>query len=120
MLEHVIVSTREQAGWYIPWFVAEASYHSPEDFSCPPLREAQRSLGQSGVALEGPDTDTLTSAYRQNNGQGVHLNDAGLKAHGLLWAQAVELYLDQRSSLARLAAAQSRANHSMQLANSLA
>lgn len=94
MLEHIILSTRNQAGWEIPWFVAQVSYHTPADPSCPPLREAQRSLWQSGIALEGPDTDTLTSAYRQDNGKGVHLNDAGLKAHGLLWAHRVELYLD--------------------------
>ena len=94
MLEKIILSTRSQAGWEIPWFVAEVSYHTPEDTSSPPIREAQRGLWQSGIAFEGPDTDTLTSAYRQNNGKGIHLNDAGLKAHGLLWAHSVELYLD--------------------------
>ncbi|MEO6911936.1 MAG: sialate O-acetylesterase [Edaphobacter sp.] len=95
MLKQVILATRKQAGWDIPWFVAEASYHSPADMSSPPIRAAQRSLWESGVALEGPDTDTLTMQYRQNNGKGVHFNDAGLKAHGLLWARAVEAYLDK-------------------------
>jgi hypothetical protein len=80
MLEHVILSTRKQAGWDIPWFVAEASYGTPEIPSWPPVREAQRSLWLSGVALPGPDTDTLGSPYRQNNGKGVHFSDAGLKA----------------------------------------
>jgi hypothetical protein len=95
MLEHVILTTRKQAGWDIPWFVAQASYHTPEDTSTPPIREAQRSLWQAGIALEGPDTDTLTAAYRQNNGKGTHLNDAGLKLHGQMWAHQVELYLDE-------------------------
>lgn len=95
MLREVILATRKQAGWNIPWFVAEASYHSPSDMACPPIRAAQRSMWDSGVALEGPDTDTLTAQYRQNNGKGVHFNDAGLKAHGLLWARAVEAYLDK-------------------------
>jgi hypothetical protein len=94
MLEHLILAVRGQAGWKIPWFVAQASYHTPEDTSCPPIREVQRNLWQSGVALQGPDTDTLTARYRQNNGKGTHFNDAGLKAHGLLWAQAVEAYLN--------------------------
>jgi hypothetical protein len=94
MLERVILATRSQAGWNIPWFVAQATYHTPEDISCPPIREAQRSLWQSGVALQGPDTDALTAKYRQNNGKGTHMNDAGLKAHGQLWAQQVELCLD--------------------------
>jgi len=96
MLEHVILSTRKQAGWDIPWFVAQASYGKPEIPSWQPVREAQQSLWESGIALQGPDTDTLTAPYRQNNGKGVHFNDAGLKAHGLLWAQAVERYLDAK------------------------
>jgi len=98
MLEHVIQSTRKDAGWDIPWFVAEVSYHTPEDTSVPALRAAQSSLWSSGVALQGPDTDTLGTAYRQNNGKGIHFSDAGLKAHGLLWAQAVEVYLDRELS----------------------
>jgi hypothetical protein len=94
MLEEVILATRRQARWEIPWFVAQATYHTPEDTSCPPIREAQRSLWQDGVALEGPDTDTLTAKYRQNNGKGTHMNDLGLKTHGQMWAERVELYLD--------------------------
>ncbi len=94
MLEHIILSARKQAGWDMPWFVAQVSYHNPEDPSNPAIRNAQKSLWTSKVALQGPDTDTLTAAYRQNNGKGTHFNDAGLKAHGLLWAEAVEAWLD--------------------------
>ena len=94
MLEHIIQETRRQAGWNIPWFVALATYHTPDDTSCPPIREAQHKLWQNGLALQGPDTDTLKAPYRENHGKGTHLNDAGLKAHGLLWAQSVEIYLD--------------------------
>ncbi len=61
MLEHLILAVRRGAGWNVPWFVAQATYHTPEDTSCPPIREAQRSLWQDGIALEGPDTDTLTA-----------------------------------------------------------
>ena len=95
MLEQVIACSRKEAGWHIPWFVAQASYHTPEDPSTLEIRQVQRSLWQSGTALQGPDTDTLTALYRQDNGRGTHFNDAGLKAHGLLWAQAVEEWLDQ-------------------------
>jgi len=94
MLEHVILSARREAGWNIPWFVAQATYHTPDDVSCPPIRDAQRSLWLDGIAAQGPDSDALTAAYRQNNGTGTHFNEAGLKAHGLLWAAAVERYLD--------------------------
>jgi len=82
----IIHASRKQAGRDFRWFVAQATYHTPEDPSCPPIRDAQRSLWQPDLAIEGPDTDTLISPYRQNGGKGTHFNDAGLKAHGLLWA----------------------------------
>jgi len=94
MLRTVIGRSRREAGWDFPWFVAQASYHTPEDPSCPPLREAQRSLWQSGVALPGPDTDQLTGDNRQNQGKGVHFSDKGLQAHGRLWADKVAAWLE--------------------------
>lgn len=72
MLESIILSSRKQAGWDIPWFVAEVSYHSPDDPLNPALREVQQNLWKSHVALQGPDTDALTAEYRQNNGKGTH------------------------------------------------
>jgi hypothetical protein len=94
MMVNLIRASRKEAGWDFPWFVAQATYHTPDDPSCPPIRDAQRSLWQSDLAIEGPDTDTLTAPYRQNGGKGTHFNDAGLKAHGLLWADKVSQYLD--------------------------
>jgi hypothetical protein len=94
MMVTVIRTSRKQAGWDFPWFVAQATYHTPDDPSCPPIRDAQRSLWQPDLAIQGPDTDTLTAPYRQNGGKGTHFNDAGLKAHGLLWADKVSQYLD--------------------------
>ena len=29
-LSHIIQKSQQQAGWYFPWFVAQASYHNPE------------------------------------------------------------------------------------------
>jgi hypothetical protein len=94
MMVTLIQASRKQAGWDFPWFVAQATYHTPDDPSCPPIRDAQRSLWQGDLAIEGPDTDALTAPYRQNGGKGTHFNDAGLKAHGLLWADKVSQYLD--------------------------
>lgn len=95
MMIELIRDSRKNAVWSFPWIVAEATYHTPKDPSDPDIEQAQRSLWQRGIALEGPNTDTLGSEYRQNHGAGVHFSDAGLKAHGALWAQSVELYLDK-------------------------
>jgi hypothetical protein len=94
MMVTIIRASRKEAGWNFPWFVAQASYHTPDDPSCTPIRDAHRSLWQPDLAIEGPDTDTLTATNRQNGGKGTHFNDAGLKAHGLLWAGKVSQYLD--------------------------
>jgi hypothetical protein len=93
MMVTIIQASHKQAGWDLPWFVAQATYHTPDDPSSPPIRDAQRSPWPD-LAIEGPDTDTLASPYRQNSGKGTHFNDAGLKAHGLLWADKVSQYLD--------------------------
>jgi hypothetical protein len=89
LMEIVIRKSRDEAGWEFPWFVAQASYHTPGDPSCPPIRDAQRSLWTAGIAFEGPDTDQLVGDDRQNGGAGVHFSDAGLKAHGRLWADKI-------------------------------
>lgn len=94
MLVGVIRASRKSAGWDFPWMTAEATYHTPQDPGSPEFEAAQQSLWQEGLALEGPNTDTLGSDYRQNGGKGVHFSDAGLKAHGALWAESVERYID--------------------------
>lgn len=90
LLEKLIRATRRQAGWQIPWFVAQATYHSEKDPADEEFRAAQRGVCDDGYALPGPDTDALRADYRH----GVHLNDKGLKAHGRLWAEKVSAYLD--------------------------
>lgn len=96
MMTQLITSARRDAGWDFPWFVALATYHSPSDTSAPEIRDAQRSLWTGGLALQGPDTDTLTGLNRQNNGKGVHLSAEGLQAHGRMWAERVSAWLDDQ------------------------
>jgi len=94
MMVGLIQATRAAAAWNIPWITAVATYHTPQDQGSPEFQAAQRSLWTERIALEGPNTDTLGPEYRQNGGKGVHMSDAGLKAHGAMWAEAVERYLD--------------------------
>jgi hypothetical protein len=95
-LQRVIETSRAAAGWRVPWFVAQVSYHTPEDQGSPELRAAQKSLVTDGLALAGPNTDELGPEYRQDNGRGIHMNPRGLKRHGELWAQLVGAWLDQQ------------------------
>lgn len=94
MMVELIKASRKDAGWNFPWFVAEATYQ-PTAPSAPGIEAAQRSLWRRGLAYEGPNTDTLGAAYRQNQGRGVHFSAQGLQRHGEMWAQKVAMYLDR-------------------------
>jgi len=85
LLANVIRGSQEQAGWEIPWFVAQVSYWSPTEPSAKPVRLAQKKLWDLGIAHEGPDTDTLTG----DNRYGAHMTAKGLVAHGKMWAKIV-------------------------------
>jgi hypothetical protein len=94
-LEKIIRESRAQAGWNIPWIVAQVSYHVPGDESSPDIRHAQESLWKDGIALEGPDTDALQGELRERNGQGVHFSEKGLRVHGEKWAEKVLAWINE-------------------------
>ena len=95
-LGDVIRSARDAAGWEMPWFVAQVSYHTPDDPGSEDIRLAQAALWREGVALEGPDTDALTGPMRDGGGKGVHFSGDGQRAHGRLWAEKVGAWLEGR------------------------
>ena len=94
-LTAIIEASKREAGWEFPWVVAQVSYHSPAAPSHASTREAQKWLWEQGVALEGPDTDTLGGDHRDGGGQGIHFSPKGLKAHGRMWAEKVGAYLER-------------------------
>jgi hypothetical protein len=91
----VILASKAAARWEFPWFVAQVSYHNPEKPSFASTRDAQQLLWKQGIALEGPDTDTLIGDHRDYHGQGIHFSPKGLRAHGVMWAEKVSTYLHQ-------------------------
>jgi hypothetical protein len=95
-LEQLILDSRKETGWSIPWFVAQASSHGPKDSSSAEIRDAQKALWDAGIALPGPDTDTLTGDLREKNGQGVHFSGKGLREHGRLWAEKVGPWVEHQ------------------------
>jgi hypothetical protein len=95
LMEILIGASRRDAGWALPWFVAMASYHSPEDPGSEDIRAAQRSLWERNIALEGPDTDALGGTFRDLDGRGVHFNSTGLRSHAGLWRAKVIPWLEK-------------------------
>ncbi len=98
LMTAVIRESRKQAGWDFPWFVAQVSYHNPGRPSFPTVRAGQQKLWDAKVALQGPDTDTLTGDNRDGGGKGIHFSGKGLRAHGKLWADKVGAYLDKAAA----------------------
>jgi hypothetical protein len=95
LLTIVIKESKRQAGWEFPWFVAKVSYHNPDKPKHENMRDAHQRIWDLGLALPGPDTDTLTGDNRDHEGKGIHFSPKGLKAHGEMWADKVGEYLDK-------------------------
>ena len=93
-MEELIRGTRHEVGWEFPWFVAQVSYHTPDDAASPDIRAAQRALWKSAVAVEGPDSDALVGDLRDGGGKGVHFSGRGLREHASRWADKVAPWLD--------------------------
>jgi hypothetical protein len=95
-LETIIADSREEIGWNAPWFVAQVSYHNPDDTGTPDIPAAQKAVCDDGFAFPGPDTDVLTGKMREKNGEGIHLSAEGLKAHAQLWMDKVAPWLERQ------------------------
>jgi hypothetical protein len=95
-LEQLILDSRKETGWNIPWFVAQASSHGAKDSSSAEIRAAQKALWDAGTALAGPDTDALAGDLRERSGQGVHFSGKGLREHGRLWAEKVGPWVEHQ------------------------
>ena len=96
-LTQLIERTRDETGWSVPWFVAQATYHVPGDESDPNIRSAKAALWKKGVALEGPDTDQFKGKLRERDGQGVHFSGPGLEAHADAWFDKVSPWLEKKN-----------------------
>jgi eukaryotic-like serine/threonine-protein kinase len=88
-LKTIIESLNKDAGYPVPWFVAQASFHpgsnEPEEQE---VAKGQKLLWEKGLAKRGPNTDELGPEYR-NNTDKVHFNQRGLTAHAGKWFEAL-------------------------------
>lgn len=88
-LKTVVDALNKDAGYVIPWFVAQASYHPRGSTaeSQKAVARGQRLIWAKGIAHKGPNTDEIIGAkYR---GRGVHFNQLGLTEHGARWFKAL-------------------------------
>lgn len=88
-MEQLIVASRKESGWDVPWLTAVTTYHSEKDAVDEEFRAAMMSLWSRGLSFTGPDTDALRGGLRA----GVHFNAKGLQMHGELWALMVAAWL---------------------------
>ena len=89
-MTRLISASRQKAGWSVPWFTAQTTYHTEADSSDAEFRAAQSRVWKTGAGLEGPDTDALRADYRK----GVHFNGGGLRKHAELWVDKVAPWLE--------------------------
>ena len=89
LLTNIILQSRSDAGWSVPWGIAEATFHP----SATRAQEEPVAAGQRMVAFtttncfRGPRTDDFNLQGKLSDT--VHFNDAGLHDHARQWADAL-------------------------------
>jgi len=88
-LNAMISQSRIDAGWNVPWYLAEASFHpNPSLASEEPVAAGQRATVHSDPNIFlGPSTDEfhLEDAAGGKLSDSVHFNAAGLLDHAIQW-----------------------------------
>ena len=79
-----------EAGYHLPWVVAQEGAAPFWKTDSPQVREGQRLLWERGLAYEGPLTDDLVGPKFRHDTD--HLNELGLRIHAerwfaMLWSQ---------------------------------
>ena len=86
-MKTIIDSLNKDAGYDLPWFVAQTSFHTksqaPEEAE---VAKGQQLLWEKGFAKRGPNTDELGPEYRSDK---VHFNQRGLNAYADKWYEAL-------------------------------
>ena len=88
-LGEVINTSRDVAGWQLPWIVARASYlPSYSDESLALIINAQQLvIDNDPLTFEGPYTDDMIGEeWRYDT---VHFNEAGLIEHAIRWNHSI-------------------------------
>jgi hypothetical protein len=88
-LASIIAQSRLDAGWRLPWYIAEAAFHPVTDLSQEePVAAGQRAAAAADpLVFLGPSTDGfhLENASGGKLADSVHFNAAGLADHANQW-----------------------------------
>jgi len=87
-IKAIVDTLNRDAGYAIPWFVAQATFHPGSNAEQQQqVAKGQRLLWEKKVCCQGPITDDLLGAeYRHD---GVHFNQKGLTTHAERWFDAL-------------------------------
>lgn len=96
LLTALIERHREALSFDSVWFVAIASYHTPDDPGSPDIRQAQIGVARNGIAKQGPDTDQLAGENRDAGGKGVHFSRLGQINHAKAWADILIPWIKEK------------------------
>lgn len=89
-LTKLIERTREDAGFDLPWMVANAAYtYYTNSTQEAVILEAQQSVCDEETIFLGPYTDDMTKATGQRGDDDLHFNLDGLIEHGRRWAEKI-------------------------------
>ena len=85
-LKRMIEEIQKDSGFKGPWIVAQASYS--DGTVGEGVRSAQAMTWREGLALPGPDTDTLGATFRDADFR-VHFNESGTREAARLWSDSI-------------------------------
>ncbi len=99
MLKSVILQSRKEAGFDVPWGVALASYHpavtATAEYMAGIIAGQRKVIAETPGVFKGPETDTYSK--RGFLCDSVHFNEKGLAAHAQGWLEALKPIIGRRA-----------------------
>jgi hypothetical protein len=88
-IQSIIAQSRADAGWTVPWYLAEAGFHPSSNLAQeePVVAGQLRAIFADARVFPGPVTDDFHLEGKLNGN--VHFNAAGLAAHAEQWAEVL-------------------------------
>lgn len=88
-LKSIISQSRKDAGWPVPWYIAEASYlpNSSLAQQLPIVAGQLAVIYEDPLVFAGPVTDDFHLENKLHDG--VHFNEQGLSDHAAQWAKVL-------------------------------